>query len=427
VVRTATGPRVIGRVGPALPGAVGWFAVASVVAVAPVVGTFAVPADLVPVLIAAATGCVVVLGVRRAPSLAWLAAIVGSFAAASLPIRIASATDPSQVGVGAWLSLAAPAAFSALVALWIAAGYATRPNRRLDVAPPITAMIVGWFGVAVVVTIVAVIAGERQDPAFTWVDVATVPIAWFRPFLTIVASLGVVADVDAALRRARLRSASRASPWELAAATLRELVPGQVAAEESRAEAERREMAGDLHASVVPRLRRAIEEAEDGADPTTVLRHLRAADLELERLMADRWPVVLETFGLVGALEDLAERLEDDGSPPITLEIERVEGRPPASIERAGWRVAQIALDNAIRHADARSISVMVGTAPGRLDLAVADDGRGIDPARRGRVAGRGLADAERQATAVGAALQVDGGPSRGTTVRFEWRAGGPS
>src|SRR6185369_7847802 len=85
--------------------------------------------------------------------------------------------------------------------------------------------------------------------------------------------------------------------WAFALATFRELVPGQSAAGEATAAAERTRLAGDLHAAVLPGLRRAIAEAETGGDPEALARHLRSVDLELERLMADRWPVVLEAFG----------------------------------------------------------------------------------------------------------------------------------
>src|SRR6267154_423149 len=78
---------------------------------------------------------------------------------------------------------------------------------------------------------------------------------------------------------------------------------------------------------------------------------LRTVDMELERLMADRWPVVLEAFGLVEALEDLAERTEADGTVEVGLEVQGAAGRPRPEIERAAWRVAQLAIDNAVRHA----------------------------------------------------------------------------
>jgi signal transduction histidine kinase len=214
----------------------------------------------------------------------------------------------------------------------------------------------------------------------------------------------------------------------VAVATLRELMPGQAAAAEATVAAERTLLAGDLHAVVLPGLRRAIAEAESGGDPDTLARHLRSIDLELERLMADRWPVVLEAFGLVAALEDLAERIEADSRLAVQIDVERAGERPPAAIERAAWRMAQIAIDNAVRHAAASLVSIVVSVDPDRLSLVVADDGRGFDPAAAGavRAGARGLADATRRAGAIGATIRIDARPAGGTTVAFDWAARRP-
>ena len=188
-------------------------------------------------------------------------------------------------------------------------------------------------------------------------------------------------------------------------------------------------LAGDLHAVVLPSLRKAIAEVEAGAPLETLAERLRAVDLELERLMADRWPVVLETFGLVEALEDLAERTEAEAGVQVRLEIEGVEGRPRAEVERAAWRIAQIALDNAVRHAAAAEITISVSISPASVRLAVADDGTGFDPAMAAdamRSGGRGLADLTRRATAVGGSIAIQPGQPSGTTVLFAWPADAP-
>jgi len=234
-------------------------------------------------------------------------------------------------------------------------------------------------------------------------------------------------DGEPARSRERLDAAHAVSTAErakrLAGATLRELVPGQSAAEEASLAAERTRLAGDLHAVVMPSLRRAMAEAESGGDPDTLARHLRTVDRELERLMADRWPVVLEAFGLVAALEDLAEQIESDAGPAVEIDVERAGGRPAPAIERAAWRVAEIAVDNAVRHAAATTIRVTVAVDADRLRLVIADDGRGFDPTRSGaiRAGARGLADANRRASEVGASVLVEGRSGGGTTVAFAW------
>jgi len=297
---------------------------------------------------------------------------------------------------------------------------------------PVSLAILGWLVVGCLTTVVVVVAGQRTpDPAFNLIDVAIVPVSFYLPLLLGVTALGVVADIRAARDRAADRfvtspETGRARQlWDHASETLRELVPGQSASREATQAAERTRLAGDLHASVLPGLRRAIAEAEAGGDPEALARQLRTVDLELERLMADRWPVVLEAFGLVAALEDLAERIEADTGRSIDIDIERAGDRPPPAIERTAWRVAQVALDNATRHAAASDISVRISVDRDRVILAVVDDGRGFDPQAPGalRAGGRGLADANRRSLAVGGTVRIESRPGDGTTVAFEWVA----
>jgi signal transduction histidine kinase len=420
-------------------GAIIWFIVGgAVLGLAVVTRPTLTPVNLVPILVALGALCVIELTRRPAPNLAWLAAIGGAYAAASLPIDQARAADPGTVGVGTWLTWAVPASAGALITMWIAACYATRSGRRLDpVAVPIAIALFGWFAVAIATTIAAIAAGQGADPAFTWIDIATAPIATFSLFVLALVGLGVAADIRAAAERARAERVKEQVPpgdrargapgwgWDLARATIRELIPGQSAAEEASLAAERTRLAGDLHASVLPGLRRAIAEAEAGGDPDVLASQLRSVDLELERLMANRWPVVLEAFGLVAALEDLAERIETDTGRAVQIDVDRAGDRPPPAIERTAWRIAELAVDNATRHAEAPDITVRVAVERNRVSLAVADDGRGFDPTTPGsvRTGARGLADATRRAMAVGATIRIESRPGGGTTVVFEWVA----
>jgi signal transduction histidine kinase len=422
---TSTGPSVDRAI--SLFGATGAFA-----AVMTFSRPLLAPPNPIAILIGLAAFCAAALTRRRAPSLAWIAAIGGAFAATTLPITQARAADPAAVGLASWAGWAVAAGGCALLTLWIAMCYATRPDRRVDpIAVPIASGLVVWLAVAFATTLGAVAAGQPADPSFTWIDVATLPIAIFSPFVVILAALGIAADIRAGVERARERlgpqagAAGAEAAWTLAAATIRELVPGQTAADEASLAAERTRLAGDLHASVLPGLRRAIAEAEAGGDPDVLAGQLRVVDLELERLMANRWPVVLEAFGLVAALEDLAERIETDTGRAVQIDVDRIGDRPPPAIERTAWRIAELAIDNATRHAEASDITVRVAVERDRVSVAIADDGRGFDPTAPGsvRIGARGLADATRRAMAVGATIRIESRPGGGTTVGFDWVA----
>jgi signal transduction histidine kinase len=389
------------------------------------------PPRLLTFLLALGALCLAALATRRAPTIAWLASIGASYLAATLFFDEARSLVAGKGDQTVWLATAAGASLWAVATAWIGARYATRPGCRLDpVAVPVAVGIVGWLVVACLTTIGVVLAGQRTpDPAFTWVDVAIVPVGAYLPLVLALVGLGAAADVRAARDRAidRLGPPSGSNgaerTWRLAAATGRELVPGHAAAVEAAQAAERTRIAGDLHASVLPTLRRAIAEAEAGGDPAVLAARLRTVDVELERLMADRWPVVLEAFGLVAALEDVAEALEAGGSPPISIDVERSGDRPPAAVERAAWRFAQVALDNAIRHAAPATILVTVAVEATTLRLAVTDDGAGLEPAIPVRPGARGLADATRRAADVGASVRVEPWAAGGTLATFDWTA----
>ena len=421
---------------------------ASVLALAIVIVVLAPPAsadDLLPILVGGGALCVGILARHRAPGLAWASLVVASLAAADVPIALSRVANPGVIGLGEWLVVAGRSSVAAIVTMAIAALYATRPER--PAAPRITTLamvLVAWLSAGFLVIVLLVIAGTRADPELTWVDIATRPTALFRLVVLLLAAFGVAGDIRAAAIRADARLADsgydaggdhgrrRAQLADRVRATLRELVPGEADAGAAAVDAERIRLAGDLHAVVLPSLRRAIAEVEAGGPAETLAQRLHAVDLELERIMADRWPLVLETFGLVEALEDLAERTEAEAGVQVGLEIVGPDGdarggRPRPDIERTAWRIAQVALDNAVRHAAAKEISLTVFVSPERIKLTITDDGRGFTSATATdavRSGSRGLADLARRASAVGGSLVIDARQPSGTIVRFDWPAG---
>lgn len=98
----------------------------------------------------------------------------------------------------------------------------------------------------------------------------------------------------------------------------------------------------------------------------------------------------------------------------------RVRGRRiPFRTEQELWKIAQEALTNVERHADARRVWVTWMIAGRGAWLEVRDDGAGFDAASAGR--GRfGLAGMRERADAVGARLTVESDPGSGTRVLVE-------
>jgi signal transduction histidine kinase len=88
----------------------------------------------------------------------------------------------------------------------------------------------------------------------------------------------------------------------------------------------------------------------------------------------------------------------------------------------AGFRVAQEALTNVVRHAGAAHVWIELDRDENRVELSVRDDGVGFDVARRLDQAGRtgrlGLLGMRERVQILGGRLEVDSGPGRGTRVR---------
>jgi len=82
-------------------------------------------------------------------------------------------------------------------------------------------------------------------------------------------------------------------------------------------------------------------------------------------------------------------------------------------------RVMQEALTNALRHADARSITLALVHDGALLSLVVEDDGRGLPPGGPG--VGRGLATCSSRAEAIGARFALAAPPGGGTRVELRW------
>jgi signal transduction histidine kinase len=136
-----------------------------------------------------------------------------------------------------------------------------------------------------------------------------------------------------------------------------------------------------------------------------------AAVDDLRRIIDGLRPPALDDIGLIEAIRDRMLPLSD-GGPCIDVTAGPLPVLPP-EVEVACYHVAVEAVHNAVRHAAARHVSVTLTTADGRLDLAVADDGRGIE-ATAGR--GQGLATMRQRVEEIGGRFSVATGPG-GTTV----------
>jgi signal transduction histidine kinase len=194
---------------------------------------------------------------------------------------------------------------------------------------------------------------------------------------------------------------------------------------------ERNRLALELHDAVSQKLFSVVLTAEAAATLLERDREATRAQLdrvgelarealdELRSLIEELRPADLERDGLGGALRKQVEVLRSLHPAEIQIEVAEVGAGEPER-DHDLLRIAQEALQNALRHAAARRVTVRLAEPGDALELEVADDGIGFDPSAPELRARRlGLTSMEERAHRIGGELEIRSQPGRGTAVRL--------
>lgn len=412
------------------------------------------PERLIPILVALAALCVLGLAWRTARTIRGLAAIL-AVTIGAVEIMAAVRGVLPYLGPEAWAGPSLVAVLAAVAATAVGAAFVAESDGASGWSRSLVAGV-AILGIGAVTGAGAWAVVLASEPSLVSVGVAGAVVVLDTEGLRLTTrlALGFVAgfavfgsllNLWPAARRAWARSGGGdAGPTghdlgRFGVLLADELLPWRAAGEAERRRAvedERVRLAAELHARVLPDLRlAAASAAATPGVPEPVAIRLRHAVEDVEGLMVGRQSVVLEEHGLLAALEWLAERTE--ARAPVRVTIDPDEGapaaaRPPRAVERAAFRIALLALDNVVRHAEASTATITLATSPSSVRLEIRDDGRGIEPdaPERARLEGRrGLADMRMEAAAVEAAIEIGGARTGaqagtgGTIVRFRWPA----
>ena len=144
--------------------------------------------------------------------------------------------------------------------------------------------------------------------------------------------------------------------------------------------------------------------------------HSRQAQAEMEGLLNELRPAGLDERGLVAALTDHLAAFEQREGIRIDWQPVR-DPALPLIHEQAIFRVAQEALTNVARHAEATQVSVELHVTSDAVTLSVSDDGDGFDPDAIQAKATMGLQGMRERLAALGGTLTVDAAPGAGTRI----------
>jgi signal transduction histidine kinase len=197
---------------------------------------------------------------------------------------------------------------------------------------------------------------------------------------------------------------------------------------------ERRRVARELHDSVgqyLVGLKINLEQLRaNGANLAPAHERLLAETVELaERSIVEvrtishlLHPPLLDEVGLESAARWYADGFAKRCGLKVNLELSEITNRLPKEVELALFRVLQESLTNVHRHANAKSIEIILTCGAGRVALAIHDDGDGIPHEvlsrfRSRRSSGVGLAGMRERLSDLDGILEVEK-RSRGTTIR---------
>jgi signal transduction histidine kinase len=226
------------------------------------------------------------------------------------------------------------------------------------------------------------------------------------------------------LRLAEIFGARAAVAVSLSERVARDMLRRVVEAQEI----ERRRLARELHDETgqaltsillgVKAIRASATPAEAERAEADVRAQIVQALQDVRALAVELRPSALDDFGLVAALERLAETFQSRSGLETVVQA-NVEGRLPAELETVLYRVVQEALTNILKHAGAEHVSIVVRTRDGVVAATIDDDGRGFaqDDVREGAL---GLLGMRERLALVGGTLEVESSRESGTTIAAE-------
>jgi two-component system sensor histidine kinase UhpB len=200
----------------------------------------------------------------------------------------------------------------------------------------------------------------------------------------------------------------------------------------SAQEEERLRLARELHDDTIQSiiaLKQRVQLAQKSVKDQTSRRTLGELETlseqtieNLRRMTRALRPIYLEDLGLVTALEMLARETSQNNAMNIEFQKSGEEQRLSREVELALYRIAQEALNNLVRHSQARHAELHISFGEKEIELEVSDDGIGFDmpksPTDFAPEGHFGLVGIRERADLIGARLEVESAPGNGTKLK---------
>jgi signal transduction histidine kinase len=144
---------------------------------------------------------------------------------------------------------------------------------------------------------------------------------------------------------------------------------------------------------------------------------LRTALEEIRSVSRSLHPRVATDLGLPSALEALGDATRQRSLVDVRVNVDITGAVIPAALAATLYRIAQEALRNVEKHADASHATVSLRVRPGYVELKVTDDGQGFVVLAENKRKSSGFASMRQRLSLAGGELHIDSTRDRGTSV----------
>jgi len=140
---------------------------------------------------------------------------------------------------------------------------------------------------------------------------------------------------------------------------------------------------------------------------------------EMRRVAHNMMPETLMRFGLVQALTDFCENINETKNLRINLQTFGLDERMDASTEIIVYRIVQELLNNVLKHANAKTVLLQLIKHHDQLSMTVEDDGRGFDTSILVNGKGAGMHNIHSRVDYLKGSLDIQSQPGKGTSIHI--------
>lgn len=192
-------------------------------------------------------------------------------------------------------------------------------------------------------------------------------------------------------------------------------------------EEERKRIATDLHdrlgsmLSTVKLLFSALDSKIDQAVDENKQQYAKASMLldeacvEVRRISHNLSTGMVSSFGLIAALDELTESIDNSGIITCKLNSYGMNERLDTKLEIAIYRMIQEIVNNILKHANASKISIQLNKTDDSISISVEDNGVGFNIEEKKKSGGLGLASIEARANKVNGTYHIDSSMGNGS------------